>query len=313
MEGTRNARGTLAALGRSPVVAVTGVLAVALTLSWWMGSDISHAFASPLVGRGQVWRLVTSVFPHKDVLHLGFNLYWLVLLGLPVERAFGSLRTLGIFLLLAATSSAWQMALDTGGVGLSGVGYGLFGMLWVLGRSDPRFRGTMDAGTVNLFLGWFMLCCVLTAVGAWHVGNVAHGSGAVAGALVGLAVTGNPGRRRAWSLVAFLLLGTGLTGATALRPWICLSSSRGAEEARLGYEALVSGSDTDAELWLRQAVALAPREASHRYNLGVALQRQRRLREALDAFREATRLDPANAEFAKTAREFEAWLAGEGR
>ena len=55
---------------------------------------------------GGWWSLVTSVFVHADVLHVGFNLYWLWILGRAVERAIGPLRWLALFVGAAWVSSA---------------------------------------------------------------------------------------------------------------------------------------------------------------------------------------------------------------
>jgi hypothetical protein len=52
-------------------------------------------------------------------------------------------------------SSSFQFALGDGGVGLSGVGYGLFGLLYVLSKHDDRFKECIDQRTVNLFLKGF--------------------------------------------------------------------------------------------------------------------------------------------------------------
>ena len=40
----------------------------------------------------QYWRLVTSAFLHESLLHIGFNMYLLYLLGLMLEPAIGSVR-----------------------------------------------------------------------------------------------------------------------------------------------------------------------------------------------------------------------------
>ncbi len=48
---------------------------------------------------GQYWRLITAMFLHGGILHLGFNLYALYILGRTVENFFGHWRFLGLFLL----------------------------------------------------------------------------------------------------------------------------------------------------------------------------------------------------------------------
>src|SRR5216683_2448506 len=136
-----------------PVVVGVGVLAVAVTIAWWAKIDISPLFENAEIRRGQLWRLVTSILPHIDILHLTFNLYWLWVLGTVVERVYGHLRTALVLLLFAVGSSSWDFAFAQGGVGLSGVGYGLFGLLYVLSQHDERFKDSLDKRTVKLFIG----------------------------------------------------------------------------------------------------------------------------------------------------------------
>ena len=132
--------------------------------------------------------VVTSVFPHGDVLHLFFNAYWTWAFGTLVEPVFGHTKTAAIFVLFAVVSGGFEYATFYGGIGLSGVGYGLFAMLWVLGRRDRRFAGAVDKQTAGLFVVWFLACIVMTAQNIMPVGNVAHGVGALIGAALGEAI-----------------------------------------------------------------------------------------------------------------------------
>src|SRR5437660_640679 len=179
-----------------PVISVVALLAILAALAWKAGMDISFMFMDSGVWRGQPWRLVTSAFPHVDLIHIAFNLYWLWVFGTLVEGVFGSYRTAAILLLFAAGSAAAQYAVSTGGVGLSGVGYGLFGLLWVLSRKDSRFWDAVDNQTIGLFVVWFFLCIFLTRSHVWNVGNAAHGMGAILGALLGFCIVSEGSMRR---------------------------------------------------------------------------------------------------------------------
>src|SRR5258708_5703181 len=101
-----------------PVIAGVGLLAVGITVAWWAKLDISPLFDTAEIRRGQLWRLVTCIFPHLDILHLAFNLYWLWVFGTAVERVYGHTKTALFLLLFALGSSAFDFALDRGGVGL---------------------------------------------------------------------------------------------------------------------------------------------------------------------------------------------------
>src|SRR5438067_12893472 len=122
----------LSQLRRYPVIGATAVVALALTAAWHFKTDVSALQMNYLAWHGQPWRLLTSAFLHVDPLHLLFNLYWLWVFGTVLESAFGSLRTMALIVVLASGSAAAEYAFANGGVGLSGVTYGFFGLLWVL-------------------------------------------------------------------------------------------------------------------------------------------------------------------------------------
>jgi membrane associated rhomboid family serine protease len=298
---------------RCPVIATTGALAIGVSVLMWTGRDVSLLFAVPGTGFREPWRLATSALPHLDILHLGFNLWWLAIFGRLVEGTFGSRATAGILLLLAVGSAAWQTGLSGGGCGLSGVGYGLFGMLWALDRSDRRFRDAMDTSTVRLFVGWFLLCIVLTRTGMWRVGNVAHGSGAILGGLLGFALSRGTEGRAVPATVLALLVAAGVFASATLQPSREVQFDPARAEAAEGFRALERNEDAEAERRFRSAVALDPEDAGYRYDLGIALQRQRRFPEALAEYREAARLAPGDPGPSDAAARLEAWLKAGGK
>ncbi len=236
---------------------------------------------------------MTSIFPHLDILHLAFNLYWLWILGTPVERIYGHAKTFLLFLLLAVGSNSLDFAFDRGGVGLSGVGYGLFGLLCVVSDRDERFRRTIDQRTVKLFIGWFVICIITTITHTFVVANVAHGAGAVLGALIGFAIT-LPSRRLPIAATIAAIVLFGLWGATLGRPTINLSGKIGFEEGRWGYDALLANKNQEAARWLRDAVKLQPKESSYWFDLGIAYHRMGNMPAAMAAYQRAHELDPNN-------------------
>ena len=288
---------------RFPVTAGTILLAVGVTIAWKSGVDITPLVDTALVQRWQLWRLLTSVLPHDGPVHLLFDCYWTWAFGTRVEAAWGSLATGGVFALLALGSSAAEFAVRNGGVGLSGVGYGLFGLLWALGRRDRRFRDAVDRNTAFLFVVWFFGCILATYTGAMAVANVAHGAGLVLGLGLGVACGG---ARDRWRRV---LAGTGvglavaacLAGSTVLRPYVNRSPEAAADNDEQGYLALKDRRNTAAVRWLTDAVRMGPRDAHAWYNLGVAYDRTDRRKEASAAFAEAHRLDPSDAGYRQAA------------
>ena len=210
-------RSVLQSLRDNPLTAALAVTAILVTGTWMSGRSIDRLVTDYHTFPGEPWRLISSIFPHAGIFHLIFNVLWLWALGSRMESVFGTARYAAAILLFAAASSCAEFAFSlAGGVGLSGVVYGLFGFLWIAARRDRRFAGAIGRQTAALLIGWFFLCIVLTETGAMNVANVAHGAGAVSGILLAWTV----GARRRWipaSALAALILST-LAAATWARP-----------------------------------------------------------------------------------------------
>lgn len=296
----------LSRLPEYPVVGGIGLLATVVTLAYKLKlADVSPLVATDhSVGEGQVWRLLGTILPHGDPIHLIFNLLWLWVLGTLVEETFGHVRTFGLVVLLAAGSMAADLAFMHGGIGLSGVGYGLFGFSWVLSSRDGRFRDAIDTQTIQLFVGWFFLCIVLTAADVLHVANVAHGAGAVLGALTGLVVAG--GRRRMLYGVALAALLVAIGGAVVARPYINLTDERALARARLGYLDLGKDRNESALRHLRAALAIRDDLPSAWFNLGLANDRLGNSEAAQDAYERAVELDPTDEKYREAMEEMDA-------
>jgi membrane associated rhomboid family serine protease len=277
---------------RYPVVACATVLAVLATVQFVTSPDHLDQFMS---NTGdcvrEPWRLLFPAFFHEGIIHLLFNLYWLWFFGTKVEEEFGHLATLGIFLFLAVGSMAAELAIFRGGIGLSGVGYGLFGLLWVLGRHDRRFRDTVDHSVVELMFGWLLVCIILTMADVWHVGNVAHCAGCLLGALLGWTIGAQSVVRRVRNAVVlasvFLLF---LAGGTVARRYVNLLPDTASEFAERAIRALKAGKPEKAIEFYEKAVELNPSEPIWWRNLAIACKRVGREQDATEANRHADEL-----------------------
>ena len=112
-----------------------------------------------------------------------------------------------------------------GCVGFSGVGYGLFGVLWIGRRWRPELRQVCDDTTVRLFVFWFFLCIILTRFEVMPAANIAHGAGCLFGVLYGLAAFA-PHRRTRWIILA------AVASALVLSTLIGFPGHRGYEHIR---------------------------------------------------------------------------------
>jgi membrane associated rhomboid family serine protease len=272
---------------RYPVTAGIAVAALVVSLAHWAGVELPLFFDVRFAI--QPWRLVTSMLPHVNGLHLLFNFCWLWTFGTALERSLGSWRFMALVAALESVSAAAEYALLVGGIGLSGVVYGLLGFLWARG-TDPRYQPFVQPATVWLFVFWFFLCLALTLAEIWPVANVAHAAGAVAGVALG-ALPANTARGRHARLAgATGLVALALAGATVLRPSVNLSRDDAAtRDGYLGYRALLAGQDMQAAALLAMAVRLDGSRRPAWFNLGLALSRLDLPEPARQAFAAAAR------------------------
>src|ERR1700730_14231547 len=266
------------------------------TVARWAGMDVSRLLDTAMIRRGELWRLVTSILPHADILHLAFNIYWLWVFGTLLELVLGPIKTAGLILLFAVGSGALEFAFLAGGIGLSGVGYGLFGLLWVLSSRDERFKDAIDGRTIQLFVVWFFFCIAATVTNILPVANIAHGAGGVFGILAGFAIARRDRRVLIAAGIAGLLV-MSLCAATIWRPAINMSKSAGYEEGRWGYDALQAHRDEEAVRWFRDAVRYQPKVSAYWFDLGIAYERLKDEPAAIHAYRTAADLGNASAQY----------------
>lgn len=277
---------------RYPVTTSIAVLAVAATVQSWIVyidpvflSDTGNCLREP-------WRLLTPALFHGGPLHLIFNVCWLWAFGTLVEKRFGHVAALGICLLLAVGSVAAELALFRCGLGLSGVVYGLFGLLWVLSRTDPRLEDAVDEKVVELMIGWFILCVVLKVADVWNIALVSHAAGCILGALLGWTIRADKlsyRLGRSTILVATFLLC--LAGATVARQKVNLVEdwvgSNSAEDGRIAWE---HGNTEEAIRRYQDAVRANPNVYPWWLSLGAAYEQAGRKDEARDARNRAAAL-----------------------
>jgi membrane associated rhomboid family serine protease len=137
------------------------------------------------VKHGQVWRLITPIFLHFDILHLLFNMFWLFDLAGMIEmrRGWGRLAILVLVIGVASNVAQFEYTHRPFFGGMSGVVYGLFGYVWMKGHYEPTGTLTLRQGTINMMMLWLILCMVGVIP---HVANAAHVAGLAAGMLIGI-------------------------------------------------------------------------------------------------------------------------------
>jgi rhomboid protease GluP len=118
---------------------------------------------NPLIDQGQYWRLLTAMLLHGDILHIGFNMYALFILGRGLENFYGHGRFLLLYILggLAGTTASYLLTANPS-LGASTATFGLlaaYGVLayrnkQVFGRQSQMIvRNVVQVALINLLLG----------------------------------------------------------------------------------------------------------------------------------------------------------------
>ncbi|QMU66850.1 rhomboid family intramembrane serine protease [Streptacidiphilus sp. P02-A3a] len=154
-----------------------------------------------LVGQGQWYRMITSVFFHTAILHIGMNMWSLWVIGPALEQLLGRWRYLGLYLVSGLAGSALQLivAPDVWALGASGAIFGLLGALVALQRKRGYQLGPILAIIFVNLLATFAIPGI-----SWE----AHVGGLVAGAVIGFGLAHAPERNRAlvqWGTMALTL------------------------------------------------------------------------------------------------------------
>ena len=129
----------------------------------------------PAVAHGDWWRLVTSMFLHASILHIGFNMYVLWVIGTPVEQYLGKARYIALYFVsgLAGAAGALLQSPFTPVLGASGAIFGILGAMLILEWQVTGRLAGQAAALIGINLG---LSFVIPNI-SWggHVGGLIGG------------------------------------------------------------------------------------------------------------------------------------------
>ena len=141
----------------------------------------------------QYWRLITSIFLHAGISHLGSNLLVQILMGNVVERNLGHVKYLLLFLASGTGGNIVSVLYDsahgvnTYSVGASGAIFGVMGVLILL---IIKGRRTLRRGSSMLMrAGFAVFYAVYSGFQTPYTDNAAHLGGLFTGVLLGLLLT----------------------------------------------------------------------------------------------------------------------------
>lgn len=140
------------------------------------------------ISAGEWWRIVSSMWVHLDLLHIGFNAYGLYVIGPILEKIYGGRRFFFLYMvtgIVAGSASFYFSDVPSGGA--SGAIYGLVGAVLVIGwkyRSElpPRVSKAFTRG----MLPWVVFGIGIGFFEAIPMDNAAHIGGLLSGMALAL-------------------------------------------------------------------------------------------------------------------------------
>ena len=145
------------------------------------------ALYGPSIRQGEWYRLVTHMFLHNDIWHLGNNMLILFLLGNALEHYVGKISYIAIYFfsgILAGLASVVYNTTSTVSVGASGAVFGVVGaMAWLV----LRYRGKLEGFTGQRMI-LFILLSVYAGFADQGVDNAAHVAGLISGFLLAVLI-----------------------------------------------------------------------------------------------------------------------------
>jgi membrane associated rhomboid family serine protease len=149
------------------------------------------------VAGGAWWQLVTSMFTHVEIWHIGFNMLALWVLGPQLELALGRVRFLALYFGAGLAGSAmvyWLAPTYQFSLGASGAIFGLMGALLII--------AVKVRGNVQSILGWIGINFLITVAGRGYISWQAHLGGFLGGlALTAILVYAPRERRSMWQTI----------------------------------------------------------------------------------------------------------------
>ncbi len=142
------------------------LMTMGLSCPYFSSEDLPACFGlkvNELIIDGQWWRLITPVFLHASLLHIGFNMYALYALGPELERHFGHLPFLLLYLLSGFAGVVLSFMLtEAPSLGASTAVFGLLAAQGVFAYRNQRVFGRrartalmsiINIAVINLLIG----------------------------------------------------------------------------------------------------------------------------------------------------------------
>ena len=192
-----------------------------------LGSSAEPILAGQGVAHGQYWRIVTSGFLHENLLHIGFNMYILYILGQMLEPALGSFKFAVIYgvSLLTGSLGALLVTPHSLTVGASGAVFGVMGAAAV----------EMRARQIPVLQSWVGGLIIINLIFSFTISGISWGGhigGLIGGTLTALALElGDRYRSQALALASCAAIAVAAVAG-------CVATSKSSEVETVGASPL---------------------------------------------------------------------------
>lgn len=167
-------------------------------VAYFKGAPLPQ-FDAPMfekIRQGEVWRLFTPAIMHGEFLHILFNMIWLIVLGKQLEERLQARRYLLFILITGIFSNTCQYLM--GGpsfLGFSGVICAMLTFIIIRQKIAPWEGYPLETG-ISMFALYFIIAALAMQIVSFYlevyhnssfttgIGNTAHLSGAIIGALL---------------------------------------------------------------------------------------------------------------------------------
>jgi len=149
------------------------------------------------IKQGELWRLFTPALLHSDILHLFFNMTWLIVLGRQIEQRLGSFRYL-LFIIITGIGCNIAQYLVSGPnfLGFSGILCAMLTFVWIR-QKKAAWEGYLLQDSTMGFMMFFLLTVLAIQVASFllqingklplsvSIANTAHFTGLILGVILG--------------------------------------------------------------------------------------------------------------------------------
>lgn len=169
------------------IIAITIIVfLIQAATDFFLGVDLPVAYGvkyNPYIDSGQLWRLITPVLLHGNIMHIGFNMYAVYIIGRGLESFYGHGRYLLLYLLGGFTGTTLSYLLTANpSLGASTATFGLLLAYGVLGYRNRKVFGEQSRRIVSNVVQVALINIVLGL--SPGIDNWGHIGGAIGGGLL---------------------------------------------------------------------------------------------------------------------------------